>query len=136
MTEKLIRFGVTVPENILAEFDLRVKQSGKDNRSDLIRQLMRRHITEERWHEQGGQVYGTVTLMYDHHASGISKDLTSIQHDHGENIVCTTHVHVDHDTCLECIVLRGEASRIREFVDAIGKTKGLKSIDTVITSSI
>jgi CopG family nickel-responsive transcriptional regulator len=136
MAEKLVRFGITVPKNILAEFDLRVKQSGKDNRSDAIRQLIRRHITEARWQEKGGQVYGTVTLMYDHHSACTAKDLTSIQHEHGKNIVCTTHVHVDHDTCLECIVLKGDSSCIRTFVDAIGKIKGLKSIDTVITSGI
>lgn len=136
MAEKLVRFGVTVPKNILAEFDLRVEQSGKGNRSDVIRQLIRRHITEERWQEKGGQVYGTVTLMYDHHSPCTAKDLTSVQHDHGKNIVCTTHVHVDRDTCLECIVLRGDASCVRAFVDSVGKIKGLKSIDTVITSGL
>jgi CopG family nickel-responsive transcriptional regulator len=136
MTEKLVRFGVTVPENVLSEFDLRLRHSGKNNRSDVIRQLIRNYITQDRWQEEGGQVYGTVTLMYDHHSSYISKDLTSTQHHHGENIVCTTHVHVDDDTCLECIVLKGNASSIRAFIDSLGKIKGIKSIDTVITSGI
>jgi len=134
--EKLARFGVTVPEDILAEFDLRLKSAGKDNRSDVLRQLMRRYITEERWQEENGQVYGSVTLMYDHHFSNISKDLTAAQHAHGETIVCSTHVHVDHNTCLECIILKGEAMRIRAFVESLGKIKGIKSIDTVITSEL
>ena len=132
--EKLSRFGVTVPEDILEEFDLRLKRSGKDNRSDVIRQLMRRYITEERWQEENGQVYGSVTLMYDHHSSNISKDLTAAQHDHGETIICSTHVHATHDTCLECIILKGAASRIRAFVESLGGIKGIKSVDTVITS--
>jgi len=133
--EKLSRFGVTVPEDILEEFDLRLKRAGKDNRSDVIRQLMRRYITEERWQEENGQVYGNVTLMYDHHSSNISRDLTAAQHQSGETIVCSTHVHVDHNTCLECIVLKGEASRIRAFVESLGRIKGIKSVDTVITSA-
>ena len=132
--EKLSRFGVTVPEDILKEFDLRLKTAGKDNRSDVIRQLMRRYITEERWQEENGQVYGSVTLMYDHHSSNISRDLTAAQHDHGEIIVCTTHVHAGHDVCLECIVLKGEASHIKAFVESLGRIKGIKSVDTVITS--
>ncbi len=136
MAENLTRFGVTVPEDILEEFDRRLRQVGKENRSDAIRQLMRSYITEARWQEEDGQVYGTVTLMYDHHSSWISKDLTAVQHDHGETIVCTTHVHVGYDTCLECIVLKGKASHIRTFVDALGKVKGLKSLDTVITSGV
>jgi CopG family nickel-responsive transcriptional regulator len=136
MTEKLVRFGVTVPGDILEEFDRRLEQSGKRNRSDMIRQMMRAHITEERWQEKEGQVYGTATLMYDHHSPLISKKLTAIQHEHGEVIVCSNHVHVDHDTCLECIILRGAASRIRAFIGALGKTKGLKSLDTVVTSGL
>ena len=133
-SEKLSRFGVTVPEDILKEFDLRLKTAGKDNRSDVIRQLMRRYITEERWQEENGQVYGSVTLMYDHHSPNISRGLTTAQHDHGETIVCTTHVHASHDTCLECIVLKGEVSRIKAFIESLGKIKGIKSVDTVITS--
>jgi CopG family nickel-responsive transcriptional regulator len=136
MTEKLVRFGVTVPEDILAEFDRRLEQSGKSNRSDMIRQLMRAYITEERWREEEGRVYGTVTLMYDHHAPLISRKLTALQHDHGEVIICSSHVHVGHDACLECIILRGAASRIRAFIGALGRIKGLKSLDTVITSGL
>ena len=135
MAEKLARFGVTVPEDILEEFDNRLKYAGKDNRSDVIRQLIRRYLTEERWQEENGIVYGSITLMYDHHSSNILKDLTAVQHDHGESIVCSTHVHVDHDTCLECIVLKGEASRIRALIESLGKIKGIKSVDTVITSA-
>jgi CopG family nickel-responsive transcriptional regulator len=136
MTEKLVRFGVAVPEDILAEFDRRLEQSGKSNRSDMIRHMIRAYITEERWQEKEGQVYGTVTLMYNHHSPLISKKLTAIQHEHGEVIVCANHVHVDHDTCLECVILRGAASRIRAFIGALDKTKGLKSLDTVITSGL
>ena len=136
MTEKLVRFGVTVPDDILAEFDRRLEQSGRSNRSDMIRQMIRAYITEERWQEEEGQVFGTVTLMYDHHASLISKKLTAVQHEHGGVIVCTNHVHVDHDTCLECIILRGTASRMRAFISALDRMKGLKSLDTVITSGL
>ena len=136
MGERLVRFGVTVPEDVLAEFDRRLERAGKDNRSDVIRQLMRRHIAEERWREEDGQVYGTVTLIYAHHSSTITKDLTALQHDHGELVVCTTHIHADHDTCLECVVLRGDASHVRAFVEALGKIKGIKSAEIVITSGM
>jgi CopG family nickel-responsive transcriptional regulator len=134
--EKLARFGVTVPEDVLEEFDRRLERSGKNNRSNAIRQLIRAYIAEDRWQEEDGQVYGTVTLMYDHHSPNVSKDLNVLQHNHGAIIVCTSHVHVTHDTCLECVVLRGRSSRIKTFVDALGKTKGLKSLDTVITSGL
>jgi CopG family nickel-responsive transcriptional regulator len=136
LEEKLVRFGVTIPESVLKEFDQRLRQSGKGNRSDALRGLIRRYITDERWQENNGSVFGTVTMMYDHHGACISKDLTALQHDFGEIIVCTTHVHVTHNTCMECIVLRGTATVMRNFIESLGRIKGLKSIDTVITSSI
>ena len=136
MEEKLVRFGITVPESMLKEFDRRMERSGRGNRSDAIRGLMRRYITDERWQEEDGNVYGTVTMMYDHHGHNISKDLTALQHGFGEVIVCATHVHVTHDTCLECIVLRGNAAVIRNFFESLGRIKGLKSIDTVVASGI
>lgn len=136
MAEKLARFGVTVPEDILAEFDERLKRTGRENRSDVIRQLMRKYITEERWQEGDDQVYGTVTLMYDHHSPSISKDLMAVQHDHGATIICTTHVHVTHDTCLECIALKGSASHIKTFITALEKIRGIKSVETVIASGM
>jgi CopG family nickel-responsive transcriptional regulator len=134
--EKLARFGVTVPEFLLAEFDERRKGGGKGNRSEVIRQLIRKYVTEGRWQEENGQVYGTATLMYNHHAPSISKALTDLQHDHGENIICVTHVHVAHDACLECIVLRGKSSRVRAFIRELSAVKGIKSLDTVITSGV
>ncbi len=136
MAEKLVRFGVTVPKDIVEEFDRRLEQAGRHNRSDVLRQLMRGYITEERWREEEGEVFGTVTLMYDHHAAFSSKDLAAAQHDHGDVIVCTTHVHVTHETCLECIVLRGSSAGIRAFVNALSQIRGIKSMDTVITSGI
>ncbi|GHS92083.1 nickel-responsive transcriptional regulator NikR [Synergistales bacterium] len=136
MAEILSRFGVTAPGDILKEFDERIEKDGKGNRSDVLRQLMRRYISEERWREEDGVVYGTVTLIYDHHLPCISKDLTDLQHDHGDVIICTNHVHASHDACLECIVLRGETSKVKTFINALSGIKGLKSLDTVIASGI
>ena len=99
----------------------------------MIRRLMRNYIAKERWQEENGQVYETVTLMYDYHSPW---KLTSLQHHHGENIFCTTHVHVDHSACLEGIFLKRETSRVKTFVQELEKTKGLKSVDTVITSGM
>jgi CopG family nickel-responsive transcriptional regulator len=136
VVEDLARFSISVSRDILEEFDRKLTQSGKCNRSDTLRQLMRAHIAEECWRTEKGQIYGTITLMYNHHVPSVLKELTSLQHDHRDVIVCTTHVHVTHDTCLECIVLSGDALKIRGFVDALGQLKGIHSLDIVITHKI
>jgi CopG family nickel-responsive transcriptional regulator len=132
VAEKFVRFGITVPQDVLNEFDQKLKLCGKRNRSDVLRQLMRSHIAAESWQKENGQLYGTITLMYDHHSSSLVKDLTSLQHNYGAVIVCTTHVHVTHDTCLECIVLRGDASMVKAFVNVLERIKGIQNFETVV----
>ena len=133
-TEQLARFSVTVPPDLLSEFDSHLAQSGRSNRSDALRLLMRSFVTEARWQDSAGEVYGTVTLMYDHHSPCLSRELTGLQHDYGDIILCTTHAHISHESCLECILLRGPSAQIRRFVEELRKLRGLKSLDTVIAS--
>ena len=134
MTEKLVRFSVTMPGSLLEEFDRRTGGLGVENRSEAVRGLVRRYIAEERWKGNEGEVYGVVTLVYDHHAPNLTRELTDAQHDHGDVILCATHVHVDHDTCLECIIMRGASSGIQKFIEALRRIRGIRSLDTVITT--
>jgi CopG family nickel-responsive transcriptional regulator len=73
--------------------------------------------------------------MYDHHSHDLSGALTSLQHDFGDVIVCTTHVHVTHETCLECLVLRGKAQRLKKLEEALARIKGLQNVGTVISAA-
>lgn len=132
--DKLTRFGVAVPVSLLEEFDRFMAKKGLSNRSEAIRQLIRENISKEVWTEGTGTAYGTVTIMYDHHARDAAGALTSLQHDYGDSIVCTTHVHVDHHRCLECIVLKGDVDRIRRFVDELSSIRGVQSIDPSISA--
>ena len=132
--ENLTRFSITVPRDVLEEFDQKLLLCWRYNRSDALRQLMRSHIAEECWRKETGQVYGTVTLMYNRHEKSLS-DITSLQHDHGAVIVCTTHIHVDYDTCLECIVLRGDAPEVKTFVNKLECVKNILNMHVVIMAA-
>ena len=134
MTDKLVRFSVTMPESLFSEFEQRVRRSGRKNRSEALRFLVRRYLAEERWRGDEGEVYGTVTLVYNHHTPGLTGGLTETQHRHGDVILCSTHVHVDGDTCLECVLLRGGSTRIQSFIEALRRIRGIKSLESVITS--
>lgn len=131
--DSLVRFGVAVPSSLLEEFDSLVEKMKMPNRSEALRQLIRERLSREMWVSGTGTVYGTVTIMYDHHGKDTVADLTALQHDHGESIVCTTHVHVDHDHCLECIVVKGGAESVRRLVEALCSLRGLKSMDPSIS---
>ena len=134
MADRLVRFGVAVPDSLLSEFDLFIQGNGLQNRSEAIRQLIRERLAREMWAHGEGTVFGTVTIMYDHHTKDATNALTSLQHDFGDVIVCTTHVHVDHAHCLECIVMKGDAGTIKGFENALSSVRGIKTVDLSVSA--
>jgi len=130
-TEQLIRFGVAVPENLLVCFDERLEAAGLPNRSEALRQLIREYVAQDTW-QSGGSVYGTITLSYNHHANDATSRLTELQHDFGDIIVCTTHVHADHDHCIEVLIVRGEADRVKGLLTSLRALKAMQSVSPVI----
>jgi CopG family nickel-responsive transcriptional regulator len=76
--------------------------------------------------EPESEVVGTVTLVYDHHVRLLNEKLTDLQHSHFHHILSTLHVHLDHDNCLEVLVVRGKAADVKRIADALISTKGVK----------
>ncbi len=86
---------------------------------------MRKALVREEWHG-GEEIVGTITIVYDHHKRELTERLTSIQHDHHDAVLAATHIHLDHDNCLEMIAVRGKADEVQEIADAIMNTRGVK----------
>lgn len=127
---KLVRFGVAMEEDTLASFDALVERRGYENRSEALRDLVRRELDREAW-EQGAPSVATITLVYDHQVRELSERLTEIQHDHGEYIISTLHVHLDHDHCMEVIAARGPAGALQGMAQRLIGTRGVLSGDVV-----
>lgn len=135
MNGDLVRFSVTMSEDLLSDFDALVARRGtQKNRSEVVRDLVRDALIREEAQKPGAEVMGTLTIVYDHHASNLQDRLHDIQHEHFALIVATTHVHLDADSCLETIILRGESGEVQDIADRILGTKGVKHGGLVITS--
>ncbi len=130
---QLVRVSMSLEEELLQRFDRHVEQQGYPTRSEAIKALMRRELAEEQWAGKS-VVAGSITMVYDHHRAGIVQKLMDIQHDFGGVIVSTQHVHLDHDHCLEIVVVKGRASRIQKLVAILRSAKGIKHHALVITS--
>lgn len=124
MSEKITRFGVSIPNRLLARFDEHIKDKGYANRSEALRDLIRDYLVEREW-EADEETVGTVTLVYDHHVRELADELTHIQHEMGNAIVSSLHIHLDHDLCMEVIVVKGKSSGIRKMSDRLIGTKGV-----------
>ncbi|MDP8222109.1 MAG: nickel-responsive transcriptional regulator NikR [Candidatus Lernaella stagnicola] len=119
------RIGVSLPPDLLERFDHYIEEKGYETRSKAIADLMREALLREEWGEAHAEVVGAVTLVYDHHTRGLSEKLTSIQHDHHDIVVATTHVHIDHARCLEITVLRGRVEDVREIGERMISSRGV-----------
>ncbi|MBE6472551.1 MAG: nickel-responsive transcriptional regulator NikR [Coriobacteriaceae bacterium] len=132
---ELTRFSVAMPEGLLMQFDELVARRGvAKNRSEVIRDLVRDALIRDEVDQVGAEVMGTLTIVYDHHASDVQETLHNIQHAHYGMIVTTSHVHIDEDMCLEVIILRGESTDVRIVADQIVGTKGVKHGGLVVTT--
>ena len=124
---KLARCGVSLSEDLLAPFDALCARKGYSNRSEAIRDLIRKALVDDEWERTAGeQKAGTLTLVYDHHGNDLAKRLTRMQHEDYDIIVTTMHVHLDHRNCMEVLVLKGEAARIRSLADRLISCRGVK----------
>jgi CopG family nickel-responsive transcriptional regulator len=132
--KSLSRFGVSIETDLLNEFDKLLERSGYGNRSEAFRDLIRARLVEERVQNAHASVLGVLTLVYDHHQRELEKRLNDIQHHAHHSIISTTHVHVDHDSCLEVILLRGKAGHLRELSTTLGRLKGVKHTSLALTT--
>jgi CopG family transcriptional regulator, nickel-responsive regulator len=130
----LVRFGVSLPADLIKAFDDSIERKGYRARSEAVRDLMRRHLVEEQW-ESDAEVIGTVTIVYDHGPRDLATVLTELQHQFCDAVICTTHVHVDEHNCLEVVVLRGTSQDVREIADRLISTKGVKHGRLVSTTT-
>lgn len=119
------RFGVSLDSDLLAPFDALCERRGYSNRSEALRDLIRKALVEDAW-QNAAEGAGTLTLVYDHHKSDLARKLMRMQHDEHDCIVATLHVHLDHYNCLEVLVLKGDAARVRRLAERLIATRGVK----------
>lgn len=132
--EGAVRFSVSLPAPLARDLDDMVLQKGYSNRSLALADMIRARLVEHH-QELGGEIAGTITLLFNHHKPSLQRVLTDLQHDHTDLIVSTLHVHLDHDNCLEVLVVRGDGQRIRALCDSLVGTKGVKHGRLTVTAT-
>jgi len=130
-----IRFGISIDERLLERFDRLTEEKGYVNRSEAIRDLIRNMLVEEQWEQEEGEMVGTITMVFDHHARELAKKLNQQQHEHHHEVISSMHVHLDHDNCLEVVVVKGKACDVRRLASELIGTKGVKHGKLVMTTT-
>jgi CopG family transcriptional regulator, nickel-responsive regulator len=129
----LSRIGIALDSDLLKRFDRSIEKRGYTNRSEAFRDLIRNQLVTEQTATPDAPVVGTITLIYDHHAHGVTEKLTDIQHEHHKLVVSTSHAHLDHDSCLEVLIVRGKSAHVENLASRLIGLKGVQHGRLVMT---
>jgi CopG family nickel-responsive transcriptional regulator len=119
------RFSVSLEDKLLGQFDRYLAARKYVNRSEAVRDLIRKALVHEEW-KADKEVVGVISIVYDHHQRLLQDKLTEIQHEYHHDVVSTTHIHLNHDDCLEVIIARGKASRVKSLAERLIAIRGVK----------
>lgn len=122
---ELVRFGVSLEEGLLRRFDDLIHRRKYTNRSEALRDMIRRELLKQDW-EEGGEVAGAITYIYDHHTRELLSRIIDIQHDSQDVIISTQHIHLDHHNCLEIVAVRGRVKKVLQLSDSLRAIKGVR----------
>jgi CopG family nickel-responsive transcriptional regulator len=127
------RIGVSLEGPLLADFDRYIAREGFGSRSEGLRNLIREALTRRR-SQAGGRVVGTITIVYRHEVGMVTHRILHRQHEFLGFIRATAHTHLDEETCLEVLIVEGDARRVATLANRLKTVKGVLSAETVVAS--
>ncbi|MCW9033613.1 MAG: nickel-responsive transcriptional regulator NikR [Rhodospirillales bacterium] len=121
------RITITVDEDLAAQFDGFMERKGYENRSEAIRDLLREKLEQDRVErDRATHCVACLTYVYNHEERELAQRLTKVQHDHHDLALSTLHVHLDHDNCMEAVILRGGIGEVRGFANGVISQRGVR----------
>jgi len=129
----LYRFGISLEKQLIEAFDRHIEKQNYRNRSEAIRDLIRKELSQKVVAE-GGAVAGAITMTYDHHKRELVKKLLDIQHDFQTLVISTQHVHLDHHHCLEILAVKGYARDVENLANSLKSQVGVKQVELSISA--
>ncbi|MDI6756878.1 MAG: nickel-responsive transcriptional regulator NikR [Endomicrobiia bacterium] len=123
---QLVRFGVSIAEDLLDKFDAVIRARNYPTRSKAIEDFVRQTIVESKISKDTAEVVGSIDIVYDHHKRELLNKLTDIQHDFHDIILSSQHIHLDRHNCFEIIIVRGKKNIIEKLANLIKSAKGVK----------
>lgn len=121
------RFTISLDAELAREFDRLIQARGYRNRSEAVRDMLRGQLEQLRQSsEQSKHCIANLSYIYNHHERDLAERLTGLQHDHHNLTIATMHAHLDHEHCIESVILRGPTADVSRFADAIKAERGVR----------
>lgn len=127
------RISVSLPSELLEEFDGFISLLNMD-RSKAVQIAMRNFLTEYKaFSSFSGDSAGVVSIIYDHDVKGLEDAITDIQHEYNDTVIATVHAHLTRSDCMEVIIVKGKAERIKEFSEKLMANRGVKQLKLTLS---
>jgi CopG family nickel-responsive transcriptional regulator len=120
------RFTISLDDELARDFDAFIAARGHENRSEAVRDLIRARLEAERQAASGGHCVASLSYVYNHHARELAERLAGHQHAHHDLTVASLHVHLDHENCLESVILQGPTEAVRELAGRLTAEPGVR----------
>jgi CopG family transcriptional regulator, nickel-responsive regulator len=121
------RFTISLDENLATAFDELIKERGYTTRSEAVRDILRTHLQRSReQRDTKGSCVANLSYVYNHHERELAERLAIIQHAHHDLTISAMHVHLDHDQCLETVMLKGTVIQVRRFAEELVAERGVR----------
>lgn len=121
------RFTISLDESLARQFDELIAARGYGNRSEAVRDLIRGAIESDRRRDPpSGHCVASLSYVYNHHERELAERLTALQHERHDLAVAAMHSHLDHENCLESVILKGPTADVRQFADALIAERGVR----------
>ncbi len=121
------RFTISLDVTLAAAFDNLTRERGYGNRSEAVRDMIRRELETRRLErEEATHCVASLSYVYNHHERRLAERLTDLQHHAHDLVVSSMHVHLDHDNCLETLFLRGHTGEVRGFAEKLAAERGVR----------
>jgi len=121
-----VRFSVSMEPELLARFDESLADAGYESRSKALRDLVRARLADQALESPQAEAVGVLTYIYNHDSAGLARKLMRLEHEHHAETVSTVHIHLDRHSCLEVLIMRGRAGRLRALADRLSATRGVR----------
>jgi CopG family nickel-responsive transcriptional regulator len=127
MGDAMDRFTISLDESLAAAFDELIKSRGYATRSEAVRDILRTHLQQNREQRNSkGSCVANLSYVYNHHERELAERLAVLQHAHHDLTISTMHAHLDHDQCLETVMLKGPVEHVRQFAQTIIAERGVR----------
>ncbi|MDR2761219.1 MAG: nickel-responsive transcriptional regulator NikR [Planctomycetaceae bacterium] len=131
---QLTRISISIEDDLIQRFDAISEQQGLPTRSEAVKHLINSALVQYEW-SCGDIVAGVVTIIYDHHKVSLVQRLLEVQHNFGDIVICSQHAHLDHDNCMENIIVKGKVERVKELHKTLLAIKGMKHTTLSMTTT-